>query len=69
MEVNVFIAFIAGIISFLSPCIFPIIPSYIGYIGAATYDDGFKRNRGAVPLILGFIVGFSIVFSIMGVAS
>ncbi|MGL1892316.1 MAG: cytochrome c biogenesis protein CcdA [Spirochaetaceae bacterium] len=68
MNVNIFIAFLAGFISFLSPCIFPIIPSYIGYIGAATYDDGYTRNRGAIPLILSFIIGFSIVFAIMGIA-
>lgn len=68
MEVNIFIALLAGFISFLSPCIFPIIPSYIGYIGAATYDDGFKKNKGALPLILAFIVGFTIVFSLMGIA-
>lgn len=68
MNVNIFLAFIAGIISFLSPCIFPIIPSYIGYIGAATYNEGFKRNRGGIPLILAFILGFTIVFSVMGVA-
>ncbi len=68
MEVNIFIAFLAGIISFLSPCIFPIIPSYIGYIGAATYDEGYKRNRGAFPLIIAFILGFTIVFTVMGVA-
>lgn len=68
MNLNIFLAFIAGIISFLSPCIFPIIPSYIGYIGAATYDEGFKKQKGAVPLILSFILGFTIVFSIMGIA-
>lgn len=68
MEINIFIALLAGLISFLSPCIFPIIPSYIGYIGAASYDDGFKRNRGAIPLILAFITGFTIVFTAMGVA-
>lgn len=68
MDLNIFVALLAGFISFLSPCIFPIIPSYIGYIGAATYDDGFKRNRGALPLILAFIAGFTIVFSVMGIA-
>ncbi|QEN04994.1 cytochrome c biogenesis protein CcdA [Thiospirochaeta perfilievii] len=68
MEINILLALFAGLISFLSPCIFPIIPSYIAYIGAATYDDGFKRNKGALPLIISFIIGFTIVFSLMGVA-
>lgn len=68
MELNIFLAFAAGFISFLSPCIFPLIPSYIGYIGAATYNEGFKRTREAIPLILSFIGGFTIVFSLMGIA-
>lgn len=68
MNLNIFIAFFAGIISFLSPCIFPIIPSYIGYIGAATYDEGYKKQKGAIPLILSFILGFTIVFTLMGIA-
>ena len=68
MIINILLALVAGFISFLSPCIFPVIPSYISYIGAATYDDGFKKNRGALPLILSFILGFTLIFSIMGVA-
>ncbi len=67
MNITIPIAFIAGFISFLSPCIFPLIPSFMVYIGASTYKDGFKREKGAVPIILFFILGFSIVFMIMGV--
>lgn len=67
MELNIFVALLAGFISFLSPCIFPIIPSYITYIGAATYDEGFKKSRGATLLILSFILGFTLVFTLMGV--
>ncbi len=68
MNINIFIAFIAGIVSFLSPCIFPIIPSYIGYIGAASYSDGYKKSNGALKLILFFVLGFTIIFTAMGVA-
>lgn len=67
MNVNLPIAFIAGIVSFLSPCIFPLIPSYLGFIGAATYDQGFKRNKGGIFTILSFILGFTIIFMIMGI--
>lgn len=67
MNINLPIALVAGFISFLSPCIFPLIPSYLGYIGATTYDDGFKRSRGSIWRILFFILGFTIVFMIMGV--
>ncbi|MBN2617542.1 MAG: sulfite exporter TauE/SafE family protein [Spirochaetales bacterium] len=67
MELNIFIALFAGFISFLSPCIFPLIPSYIAYIGAASFNDGMQRNKGSIPLILSFIIGFTVVFTIMGV--
>lgn len=67
MNINLPIAILAGFISFLSPCIFPLIPSYLGYIGATSYDGEFKRNRGSIWTILAFIIGFTIVFMIMGV--
>ena len=38
MSVNLFIAFIAGLISFLSPCVLPLIPGYISYISGTSFD-------------------------------
>lgn len=67
VEPNIFIAFLAGIVAFLSPCIFPVIPSYIAYMGAASYQNGLKREKGGLFLILSFVLGFTIVFTIMGV--
>ena len=63
------IAFGAGLISFLSPCVLPLIPGYISYISGSTFNELVeKKNIDLTPIIL-FTVGFSIVFIIFGAAS
>ena len=63
------IAFAAGLISFLSPCVLPLIPGYISYISGSSLNELVeKKNVNLVPIIL-FTVGFSIVFIIFGAAS
>lgn len=51
------VAFLAGLISFLSPCVLPLVPSYLGVIGGA---------RAPMSRALGFIVGFALVFVALG---
>ena len=66
---ELFIAFSAGLISFLSPCVLPLIPGYISYISGSSLNELIeKKNVNLVPIIL-FTVGFSIVFIIFGAAS
>lgn len=56
------IAFLAGLISFLSPCVLPLVPGYLSFAA------GFSKNRGKVFLgSLLFVLGFSIVFISYGV--
>ena len=63
------IAFSAGLISFLSPCVLPLIPGYISYISGSSLNELLvKKNINLIPIIL-FTVGFSIVFIIFGAAS
>ena len=63
------IAFAAGLISFLSPCVLPLIPGYISYITGSSLTELIeKKNVNLIPIIL-FTVGFSIVFIIFGAAS
>ena len=63
------IAFGAGLISFLSPCVLPLIPGYISYISGSSLNELLeKKNINLTPIIL-FTVGFSIVFVIFGAAS
>ena len=64
-----FIAIGAGLISFLSPCVLPLIPGYISYISGSSINELVeKKNINLIPIVL-FTVGFSIVFIIFGAAS
>jgi len=66
---EIIIAFSAGLISFLSPCVLPLIPGYISYISGSSINELVeKKNVNLIPIIL-FTVGFSIVFIIFGAAS
>ena len=67
--VELIIALGAGLISFLSPCVLPLIPGYISYISGSSINELVeKKNIDLFPIIL-FTVGFSIVFIIFGAAS
>ena len=63
------IAFAAGVISFLSPCILPIIPSFLSFLGGASAGDlvnGRASRRAVFFRTLFFVIGFSIVFVALG---
>jgi len=63
------IAFGAGLISFLSPCVLPLIPGYISYISGSSLNELIeKKNVNLLPIVL-FTVGFSIVFIIFGASA
>ena len=67
--IELFVAFGAGLISFLSPCVLPLIPGYISYISGNSMNELIeKKNVNLIPIIL-FTVGFSIVFIVFGAAS
>ena len=61
------IAILAGLVSFASPCVVPLVPGYLGYVsGMAGADVGTKRNRPRLVLgVLLFIAGFSAVFILL----
>ena len=66
---EILVAFGAGLISFLSPCVLPLIPGYISYISGSSLNELIeKKNVNLIPIIL-FTFGFSIVFIIFGAAS
>lgn len=64
------ISFAAGLLSFLSPCIVPLIPSYVSFIGGVTVAElreGEVRRVSVVIRTLFFVLGFTIVFVVLGV--
>ena len=63
------VAFGAGLISFLSPCVLPLIPGYISYISGSSLNELLEKKKiNLTPIIL-FTLGFSIIFIIFGAAS
>ena len=72
-HVSYIVAFTAGILTFLSPCILPLIPSFIAYITGVSYKD-LKDEKKDVRMTtlshtLLFILGFSLVFILMGLTA
>lgn len=69
-NINIGIAFFAGVASFLSPCVFALVPAYIGYLSGRSVAgaDGEKRSGSLHTLSHGlvFVLGFSVVFVILG---
>jgi cytochrome c-type biogenesis protein len=66
MALSIFIAFVAGIVSFISPCILPLIPGFMAYLSQTAETDGSARARTFINSIF-FVLGFSSVFALLGV--
>ena len=67
MNTTIFIAFLAGLISFLSPCVLPLIPGYISYISGTSFDEVKEKKRNLIVVkTVFFTLGFSFVFIALG---
>ena len=67
--IEIFVAFGAGLLSFLSPCVLPLIPGYISYVSGQSLQEVIKSKKiNSFPLIL-FCCGFSTVFIIFGASA
>ena len=63
------VAFAAGLLSFLSPCVLPLVPSYVGFLTGMTLTEMSGRRRVAVVHALLFVAGFSLVFVLLGASA
>jgi cytochrome c-type biogenesis protein len=65
------LAFLAGLASFLSPCVFSLVPAYIGYLGGRAAGGEASENNRFITFThgLAFVLGFSLIFITLGVAS
>lgn len=74
-DVSVWLAFLAGVLSFVSPCMLPLYPSYLSYITGVSVEQiqkdggGIWRQRQAMLHTLSFILGFSIIFFALGLSA
>ena len=67
MTTTLSIAFFAGLISFLSPCVLPLIPGYISYISGTSFDKLVEKRKSLIVIkTIFFALGFSIVFIALG---
>ena len=60
------LAFVAGLLSFLSPCVLPLIPSYVGFLTGLTLEELEVRRGTALVHALWFVAGFSLIFIALG---
>lgn len=70
-EVGIFIAFTAGVFSFLSPCVLPLVPSYLAFVTGMSLEDlqeGVNRKATFMHSML-FVVGFSTIFILLGASA
>ena len=66
-EVGIFVALLAGLVSFLSPCVLPIIPGFLSYLAGTSIGDA-KQNRWDIFInSVFFVLGFSTIFAALGV--
>ncbi|NIM92080.1 MAG: cytochrome c biogenesis protein CcdA [Candidatus Aminicenantes bacterium] len=74
-NISIFVAFSAGLISFLAPCILPLIPSYMAFITGVSIEqlssqESLKPMRKKVALnVIAFILGFSLIFIALGASA
>jgi cytochrome c-type biogenesis protein len=66
---GIVVAFTAGLLSFLSPCVLPLVPSYIGFLTGMTLPELGRRRRVAVGHAVLFVAGFSLVFILLGASA
>jgi cytochrome c-type biogenesis protein len=72
MDVSIFAAFLAGLVSFLSPCVLPLVPGYISMlsgIGVEQLREGRAPRAGLLGSAFAFVLGFSIVFVTFGASA
>ena len=71
-DITLWTAFIAGLLSFISPCVLPIVPAYLSYITGASANAVGQEQRfnikAVIPVIF-FVLGFSTVFILMGASA
>ena len=70
-SIGITIVFTAGVLSFLSPCVLPLVPSYLSFVTGMSLEDlqeGFDRRKVLVHSLL-FVTGFTLIFVLLGASA
>ena len=67
VEISYIVAFAAGIVSFLAPCVLPLVPGFLAFLAGTTVREGASKRWDIFAASLLFVAGFSFVFSLLGV--
>ena len=67
MGINLGIAFVAGLVSFLNPCVLPLIPGFMAYLAGVSLSASQKNRKEVFFATVFFVLGFSVVFALLGV--
>ena len=65
-SLGILVAFAGGLLSFLSPCVLPLVPSYLGFVTGFTLNEMTNRRRLAMVHAILFVLGFTLVFMLFG---
>lgn len=65
-SIGIGISFLAGVLSFLSPCVLPLVPSYVTFVTGLSLEDVQSRRHIALVHALLFVLGFTLVFLALG---
>ncbi len=68
-SIGIAVSFGAGLLSFLSPCVLPLIPSYLTFVTGVGFEDLSRSRRAALVHALLFIAGFTIIFVALGASA
>jgi cytochrome c-type biogenesis protein len=73
-QLNIATAFLAGLVSFISPCVLPLVPSYLSFLTGTSLEDLKSESTGAVKArvlshALAFICGFTVIFIAIGLSA
>jgi cytochrome c-type biogenesis protein len=73
LQIGILVAFLAGTLSFLSPCVLPLVPSYVSFVSGVGVEEleagGGRVRRVAFLHSLAFVIGFSLIFLALGASA
>lgn len=66
-DISIWVALFAGLISFLSPCVFPLMPGFLAYLAGTSVGEAKTKRLEVFLNAVFFVLGFSVVFALLGV--